>query len=172
MPPPTADSVDDVVDRVYEELHRLASSYMRRERAGHTLQPTALVSEAYLKLSKDPKLADADPNRFLAIAARCMRQILVDHARRRGRAKRGGGWGRVTLSDAEVDGDGAIDVIAFDEALAALAASDERKARIVELRTFAGMTLAEVAQSLGLSTTTVEDDWYLARAWLRRRLHA
>lgn len=144
---------------------------MRRERAAHTLQPTALANEAYLRLADAPGVTIESKPRFLAIAARCMRQILVDHARARSAAKRGGGHARLTLSDTVVGSDEApVDLLDLHEALGELAALDERKARVVEMRFFAGLLVKEVAEVLGISNTTAEDDWYMARAWLRRRL--
>lgn len=150
----------------YDALRGLAAAYLRRERSDHTLQPTALVHEAYLKL------ADAgdwnSQTHFQAVASNSMRQILVDHARARLAAKRGGGWLRVTLSaitpESRPDD---VDLLALDEAMTALAALDERKARIVELRFFGGLTCVESADVVGVAPKTAEADWYFARAWLR-----
>lgn len=163
--------LDALAPEVYEELRRLAGSYMRKEREGHTLQATALANEAYLRLADQTKVKWRGRAQFLAIAARAMRQILVDHARRHGAEKRGGDLARVTLSDtAATFGQPVLDLLALEEALTSLGALDERKARVVELRFFAGLTSKEAAEALGVSETTVEDDWALARAWLRRRL--
>jgi RNA polymerase sigma factor (TIGR02999 family) len=163
--------LDALVPEVYEELRRLAASYMRKEREAHTLQATALANEAYVRLADETKVQWRGRAQFLAIAARAMRQILVDHARRHGAEKRGANRARVTLADtAGSFGQPALDLLALDEALHALGALDERKARVVELRFFAGLTAREAAEALGVSETTADDDWALARAWLRRRL--
>jgi len=157
---------------VYAELRNLAAAYLRRERIGHSLQPTALVHEAFLKLIDADSLKANDQKHFFALAATMMRRVLVEHARTRNAAKRGGGAGggdRITLTGiAAPDAD--IEVVALDEALTKLAAFDERQAKIVELRFFGGLTVDEVAESLGISKRTVEGDWTLARAWLLREL--
>ena len=154
---------------VYDELRQLADGYMRREQAGHTLQPTALVHEAFFKLVDSGDRTFESRAHFMGVAARAMRQVLVDHARRRKTGKRGGNAVRVTLDEAAVGGgDADIDLIALDEALARLATKKERLARVVELRYFSGLTIQETATVLGVGHTTVEDDWSLARAWLRR----
>jgi RNA polymerase sigma factor (TIGR02999 family) len=163
--------LDEIVPLVYDELRGIAAAYMRRERIGHSLQPTALANEAYLRLVDETRIEWRGRAQFLAIAARAMRRILVEHARARGTAKRGGDRDRVSLSDSSgVFTAPQVDVLDLDETLEALARVDPRKAQIVELRFFAGLTTEETAEALGLSTTTVEDDWYFARAWLRRRL--
>jgi len=163
--------LDALIPEVYDELRRLAASYLRRERETHTLQATALANEAYVRLADDTKVTWRGRAQFLAIAARAMRQILVDHARRHGAEKRGAGLFRVTLSDtAATFGQPVLDVLDLDDALLALGALDDRKARVVELRFFAGLTTKEAAEALDISETTVDDDWALARAWLRRRL--
>jgi len=163
--------LDALVPHVYEELRRLAGAYMRKERVEHTLQATALANEAYLRLVDQTRVQWRGRAQFLAIAARAMRQILVDHARRRGTEKRGGARVRVTLSDtAAAFGQPVLDLLALDEALTDLGRLDERKAKVVELRFFAGLTAREAAETLAVSETTVDDDWALARAWLRRRL--
>jgi RNA polymerase sigma factor (TIGR02999 family) len=163
--------LDALVPHVYEELRRLAAAHMRSEREGHTLQPTALANEVYMRLVDQAKVKWRGRAQFLAIAARSMRQILVDHARRRKAEKRGADMARVTLSDtAATFGRPVLDLIDLDDALGALGALDERKVRIVELRFFAGLTAKEAAEALDVSETTVDDDWALARAWLRRRL--
>ena len=158
---------------VYDELRALAAAYLRRERAGHSLQPTALVHEAFIRLIDSSGIKATDRRHFFAIAANTMRRVLVEHARTRGAAKRGGGQQRVTLTgiqDAKPDAD--FEVVALDEALKKLAALDERQARIVELRFFGGLEVEEVAHLLGVSKRTVEGDWTLARAWLYRELAA
>jgi RNA polymerase sigma factor (TIGR02999 family) len=167
------DGLEDLLPVVYEELRGLAGAFLRRERRGHTLQPTALAHEAWLRLADADQLEWQGRSHFLAVAARVMRRVLIDHARRHGAQKRGGGRQRVTLSEATpVLGSEDVDVIALDAALSELAALDDRKARVVEFRFFAGMTMREVAEALGVSQTTAEEDWYFARAWLARRLGA
>lgn len=164
-------AIEELVPLVYDELHRLAAAYMRDERGSHTLQPTALAHEAYLKLVDESEAGWRGRAHFFAAAARAMRQILVDHARARGAAKRGGGRERITLADAAGGPATApLDLLALDEALADLARLSDRRARLVEMRFFAGLTNEEAAEALGVATATVEKDWYLARAWLRRRL--
>lgn len=159
---------------VYDELRRLAAGYVRRERRGQTLQPTALVHEAYLRLVKPGDQPWTGRTHFLAIAALSMRQVLVDKARRRAAAKRGGAaQQRITLDDAMLPvpnaGDG-VDLVALDAALTELAALDPLQARIVELRYFGGMTVEETAAAVSLSPATVKRHWTLARAWLKRAL--
>jgi RNA polymerase sigma factor (TIGR02999 family) len=157
---------------VYDELHALAAKYLHRERAGHTLQPTALVNEAYLKLVNRQDIEDADRERFLRIAARAMRRVLVDHARRRDMVKRGGGeWARVTLDGAVApSGCEVVDLVALSDAMDRLAEQKQRLSEVVELRFFGGLTVAETARVLGVSNTTIDNDWYVARAWLAREL--
>jgi RNA polymerase sigma factor (TIGR02999 family) len=159
---------------VYDELRRLAASYLRRERPGHTLQPTALVHEAFLRLVDQERVDWQGQTHFFAVAAQAMRRVLVDYARRRRRAKRGGGWLRVPLDDALDLGDGQglalEDVLALDQALTRLSELDPREARLVEQRFFAGRTLAEAAEELGVSLRTAESDWAHAKAWLSREL--
>lgn len=156
-----------LMESAYAALRGIAASYLHHE-GNHTLQPTALVNEAYIKLAGGDWRGDTH---FRAVASNAMRQILVDHARARKAQKRGGGWLRVTLSaDAAATPALDIDILALDEALTALAKLDERKARIVELRFFGGLTYEESAILLGVSPRTVEADWYFARAWLRDRL--
>lgn len=155
---------------VYAELRRLAGAAMRGERDGHTWQPTELVHEAFMRLTGAPHPAWGDRRHFYGVAARVMRQLLVDHARARGRAKRDAGT-RVTLSDAvEAPGAPALDVVALDDALERLAAVDARSARVVELRYYAGLTLEEAAEVAGVSLATVKRDWHFARAFLRLAL--
>jgi RNA polymerase sigma factor (TIGR02999 family) len=156
---------------VYDELRRLAAAYMRRERAGHTLQPTALAHEALAELLAGARIEATDRAHFFAIVAGVMRRVLVDHARARGAAKRGGGQRRVNLHSAVAIAPRAeVEAIALDEALSRLAALDARHARIVELRFYGGLSVEEVADLLGVSKRTVESDWTLARAWLHREL--
>lgn len=156
---------------VYEELRALAQSHMAAERPDHTLQATALVNEAYLRLVDQTRASYRDRNHFFALAATTIRRILIDHARTRSRAKRGGGGQRVELDPTvEWSGTRHLDLLALDEALVKLDALHERQARVVELRFFAGLTIAQTADLLGVGTTTVEDDWAMARAWLRREL--
>ena len=156
---------------VYAELRRIAAREMRRERPGRTLQTTALVHEAYLRLLKDASLSFESRAHFLGIAARAMREILIEHARGRGARKRGGGAVRLTLDDATAAVAAPdVDVLALDEALQRLACLDERHARVVELRYFGGLSVEETAAALDLSPATVKRAWTLARAWLYREL--
>lgn len=156
---------------IYDELRAIAAAYLRLERPGHTLQPTALVHEAYGRLADHASPPWTDAAHFRAIAARVMRQVLVDSARRHGAAKRGAGMDRVTLSGAQLPApDTGIDVLELDELLGELSRLHERKARVVELLFFGGLTHAEAAGVIGVSRKTVESDWYTARAWLGRRL--
>lgn len=164
---------DRLLELVYGELHGIARGLMARERADHTLQPTALVHEAWLRLVDAGSLAFKDRAHFLGIAARSMRQILVDHARGRAAAKRGGDRRRVTLVDDLLAGEErALELLALDEAMTRLADLDARAARVAEGRIFAGMTVAELAADLEVSTRTVEGDWTMARLWLGRELAA
>lgn len=168
--PPDRLNSSDAGREAYDALRGLAAAYLHRERADHTLQPTALVHEAYLKLAS-PDRQWRSRAHFQATAANAMRQILVDHARARAAQKRGGDWVRVTLSGAAAATEALdVDVLALDEALRHLATLDERKARVVELRFFGGLTTAEAAEEVGVSPKTAEADWYFARAWLRDRL--
>jgi len=162
-------ALEEILPIVYGELRTLAAAQMRQERADHTMQPSDLVHTAYLKLLDDTRTGIENRAHFFAIAARAMRQILIDHARRRGAAKRKAPEHRITLSEASVDGPG-VDLLALDEALTELAGLDERKSAILELRFFGGLTNPEVAETLAVSLNTVEKDWYAARAWLRGRL--
>ena len=162
--------VDRLVPLVYDELRRLASSYLRGERADHTLQTTALVHEAYLKLADQRHTSWANRAHFFGIAAQAMRRILVDHARTRRRAKRDGGR-PVTLEEELAGSSGRPDeILEVDEALARLALLDPRQARIVELRYFAGLTIDDTALALDLSPATVKREWTSARAWLQQEL--
>ncbi len=160
-----------LLEAMYPELRNLAQNLMRRERSGHTLQPTALVHEAYVKLVDDAKVQWQDRAHFMGIAARAMRQILVDHARRHSAAKRGGGLQRVTLDEAfgpahERD----FEVIALHDALNKFAQVDARAARVVELKVFGGLKIQEIAHVLDVSKRTVDGDWAMARMWLGREL--
>jgi len=164
-------SLDSLLPIVYQELRRLAASYLRRERPGQTLQPTALVHEAYLRLMKDRPDRWQNRAHFCAIAAHSMRQILIEKARARDAQKRGGGGPRITLDEALVGGgEMSIDFVALDEALERLAAIDAEQARLVELRFFGGLTVEETAETLGISPATVKRHWTVARAWLAREL--
>jgi RNA polymerase sigma factor (TIGR02999 family) len=168
-------AVSALLPVVYDELRRLAASYLRRERPGQTLQATALVHEAYVRLVGEGKQPWQDRAHFIAIAALSMRQILVERARRRQAAKRGGDPERITLDDhvlgqAPAHGDGQVDLVALDAALDRLAAEQPRQARIVELRYFGGLSVEECAEALHISPATVKRDWTLARAWLKRAL--
>lgn len=156
---------------VYAELHRMAGALMRHERPGHTLQATALVNETYLRLVEDRPVEWKGRAHFFGIAATAMRRILVEHARERAAAKRGGGWERVTL-DEEIARSGVSDaeILDLDVALTRLAEMDARSARVVELRIFAGMEMKEIALILGVSERTVHGDWHVARMWLAREL--
>src|SRR5688572_24576423 len=163
-------SADQLVPAVYNELRRLAAAYMRRERPGQTLQATALVHEAFLRLA-GPNRPWTDRNHFLGIAARAMRQILVERARARGAQKRWAGLDRVTLTDALVSGGHAEAMLsALDEALGRLERLDPEQARIIELRYFAGLGIEEAAAALNMSPATLKRRWALARAWLFREL--
>ena len=166
-------AADRLLPLVYDELRALAASFFARQQPGHTLQPTALVHEAYLKLAGNESVEWQSRAHFMAVAARAMRQILINHAHHKGAAKRGGGFQRVTLDEAvtpRIGDNREVDVIALDLALQQLAKLSERQAGIVELRFFGGLTIAEAAHVLGVGTTTVEDDWRLAKAWLAHEL--
>jgi RNA polymerase sigma factor, sigma-70 family/RNA polymerase sigma factor, TIGR02999 family len=156
---------------VYNELRRLASKYLRHERANHTLQPTALVNEAYLRLVDQHSVLWQNRAQFFGLAAKLMRNILVDHARSREAAKRGGQHYSVSVSELDrVSKSSEVDLVVLHEALERLAAYDNQKSRIVELRFFGGLTIEETANVLDISHATVERDWKMARAWLRREL--
>ncbi len=165
---------DALVPLVYAELRRQARSALRREGEGHTLQATALVHEAWLRLDAQHDARWESRTQFLAVAAQTMRRVLVDHARTRRALKRGGGEMQVTLGHADhaVAAADTVDVLALDDALARLAVMDPRKARLVELRYFAGLSIPEVAATLGVSLATVGREWAVARMWLRRELEA
>ena len=162
---------DRLMPLVYRELRRLADSCLARERAGHTLQPTALVNEAFLKLAGQPDRGWKNRGQFLAIAATAMRRILVDHARERKSLRRGGDRKREPL-DSEITAAQSddVDVIALDDAMTKLAEIDPRKVRIVELRYFVGLTLEETSTAVELSLASVKREWNTARAWLKREI--
>ena len=162
---------DRLLPLVYRELHRRAQRYMANERSGHTLQTTALIHEAFLKLAGRPEKHWNGRAHFLGVAAQAMRHILVDHARAQDRAKRGGGVHAVSLEECgAVPVERAAELVALDEALDRLAAIDPRKARVVEMRYFGGLSVDEVAELLVVSPDTVMRDWRLAKTWLRREL--
>ncbi len=159
-----------LVPIVYEELRRLARGYMRGERAGHTLQTTALVNEVYLRLAGIDALQWRDRVHFFAMAASLMRRVLVDYARQRGRDKRGAGVTITGLTEDAAVAEPAVDVVALDEALGRLAAVDAQQARVVELRFFAGLSVGETAEAIGISSATVKRDWATAKLWLYNEL--
>jgi RNA polymerase sigma-70 factor (ECF subfamily) len=165
------EALEQLTPLVEAELRRLARACMSRERRGHTLQPTALVNEAFLRLTDARSIRWQDRAHFVGIAARLMRRVLVDHARSRGSGKRGGGAERVTLDEGLVAAPGpTVDVVALDRALEALAAVDVRKSRTIELRFFGGLSVEETADVLHVSPDTVKRDWRLAKLWLLRAL--
>ncbi|MEY2483725.1 MAG: hypothetical protein QOK24_2253 [Verrucomicrobiota bacterium] len=164
-------ALEKLIPLVQPELHRLAHYYMSRERAGHTLQTTALLDEAYLRLVDDPGRSWENRTHFVATAAQLMRRIMVDHARQRHSLKRGGGARKVTLDEtALVTETRSEELLALDEALEELAVQDPRKSQIVELRYFGGLTAEETAEFLKTSLRTVEREWNMAKAWLYRAL--
>jgi RNA polymerase sigma factor (TIGR02999 family) len=165
------EALEQLIPVVYDELHRQAARYLRREHPGHTLQTTALIHEAYLRLINQQNIEWQNRAHFYAIAARLMRQILVDHARRRQATKRGGSDIKVPLEEAMVISPGEnVDLVALDEALTRLAAIDPQQSRIVELRYFSGLSVEETAEVLGVSSRTVKRDWKVAKAWLRQQI--
>jgi RNA polymerase sigma factor (TIGR02999 family) len=165
------DVLPQLIPLVYDELRHLAAAYLRRERAGHTLEPTALVNEAYLKLVDQKSVHWHDRAHFLSIAAQLMRRILVDHARARHATKRGGDQQAVPLDDAIPAALPRLeDVVTVDELLTRLASMDPQQARVVELRVFGGLTIEETADVIGISPATVKRDWNLAKAWLHREI--
>ncbi len=166
-------ALEELIPLVYDELHRLAEQHLLHERPGHTLQPTAVVHEAYLKLVDQKRVAWKNRGHFFAVAAQAMRRLLVDHARARGRKKRGGAATRVSLEEADPSVPPKdADVIALDRALEKLAALDSTQARVVELRYFGGLTAGETAEVLGTSVATVGREFFLAKVWLHRELSA
>ena len=167
------EALDELMPLVYDELRRLAGNYLRRERPDHTLQPTALVNEAYMLMVDQHRARWQNRAQFVGVAAQMMRRILVDHARSVGAAKRGGQNFTVSLTEAEVFGRSPdADLLRVHEALERLAALDEQQARIVELRFFGGLTIEEAAEAMSVSHATIERDWKMARAWLKRELNA
>lgn len=165
------EAFDSLISLVQNELRKIARRRIARERVGHSLQPTALVNEAYLRLVDVKRVEWQDRAHFFAIAARIMRRILVDRARAKRYQKRGGGAEQVTLSESRTPGSGPdFDLIALDDALDALAKFDERKSRVVELRYFAGLTVQETAEALDVSRDTVMRDWQFSRDWLKREI--
>jgi RNA polymerase sigma-70 factor, ECF subfamily len=163
-------AADQLMAEMYGQLRTLARRYLDRERPGHTLQPTALVNEVYLKLVDQTEVGWKGRTHFFALGAQVMRRVLVDHARRKGRAKRGGDLQRAAVDVSLISARSAADVLAVHEAIQDLGQVDPRQARIVELRFFGGLSVAEVAEVLGLAHRTVEAEWTMIRAWLRRRL--
>lgn len=165
------EAIDEVVPLVYDELHRIAHAHLARERTGHTLNTTALLHEAYIRLVKLDRIEWQGRIHFLAMASRVMRRVLIDYARSRGRSKRGGGAVLATLGAAGPVESGSLeDLLALDEALGRLEAVSPRQARLVECRFFGGLSLEETAEALGVSLATVKRDWLLCRAWLNRAL--
>ena len=166
-------ALDRLVPLIYEELHRIARRYLDRERPGHSLQTTALINEAYLRLVDARKHPWQDRTHFFAIAAQMMRRILVDHARSRQNLKRGGAVRRVSLDEAlAVSRDQSAEMVKLHDALTALAAVDSRKGRVVELRFFGGLNIQETAHILKVSVDTVMRDWKFAKVWLSRELRS
>ncbi|HZM91033.1 MAG TPA: sigma-70 family RNA polymerase sigma factor [Blastocatellia bacterium] len=163
-------ALDELIPLVNDELRRLAGRYMRRENPGHTLQTSALVNEAYLRLVDQRSVHWQNRAHFFGVAAQLMRRILVDHARSRSRAKRGGGAQMVSLVDQGVVSKEVAEVIALDQALTNLAQMDPRKSQIVEMKFFGGLTTEEVAEVLKITSRTVEREWRKAKAWLNRAL--
>lgn len=163
---------DELLPLIYSELHRRAAIYLRHERQNHTLQPTALVNEAYLKLVDQSNVRWENRMHFFAVAARAMREILIDHAKSRKREKRGGGAENLPLEEALLAAaeQSDVDLIALDEALTRLGEIDPQQVRIVELRYFCGLSLDETAETLGISRATVARDWTMAKAWLHREM--
>jgi RNA polymerase sigma factor (TIGR02999 family) len=161
---------EQLVPIIYEELRRLAHHYMRGERVGHTLQTTALVNELYLRLAGIDAVRWRDRVHFFAVTATLMRRVLVDYARQRGREKRGAGVTVISLNENAVARQPDVDVVALDEALERLAAVDPQQSRVVELRFFAGLSVEETADALGISPATVKRDWATAKLWLYNEL--
>lgn len=164
-------ALEQIIPLVEKELHRLAHNYMRQEHVGHTLQTTALINEAYLRLIGQNRTRWQNRKHFYAIAARIMRRILLSYARDRNRLKRGGGTIQISLSEVEVISDEkSVELIVLDDALNRLALVDERKSKVVEMRYFGGLSVEETAEVLGVSSVTVLRDWNLAKAWLAREM--
>ena len=164
-------ALDELMPLIYNELRQLAKNYLRRERPGHTLQPTALVNEAYLRMVEQRDAKWQNRAQFFGVAAQLMRRILVDHARARSAAKRGGLQYAVSLSKADrIEAGPDVDLLMLHEALNELAKIDPQQSRIVELRYFGGLTIEEAAEVLNVSHATVEREWKMARAWLRHKI--
>ena len=164
-------ALDRILPIVYDELRKQAARYLRHERAGHTLQTTALIHEAYIRLVDQKNVRWQNRAHFFGISAQMMRRILVDHARTKGRVKRGGSDIKVSLDDANLMAKPTnLDLVALDEALDRLAEIDEQQSKIVELRFFSGLTVEETAEVLKISTATVKRDWSMAKAWLHREV--
>lgn len=164
-------TLEKLLPLVYQELHRHAAAFFRRERAGHTLQPTALVHEVYLKLMKQDSARWQNRGQFFAVAARMMRRILVSHARSRQAAKRGGNETRITLNEEATPAPARdVNLLALDEALTKLEAMDAEKSRMVELRFFSGLSVEETAEVMGVSPRTIDRQWHTAKAWLHREI--
>ncbi len=165
-------ALEELMPLVYKELHRLADHYLRRERVGHTLQATALINEAYLRIINQEEVNWQNRSHFFGVAAQMMRRILVDHARSHLYAKRGGGAQKLTLNEAldvpQQERD--LDLVALDDALQRLEQIDPQQSKIIELRFFGGLTIEETAEVLGISTATIKRDWNWAKAWLYREL--
>jgi|SRR5215471_12446522 len=165
------DAVAKLISLLYGELRRMAAAYLSRERRDHTLQPTAVVHEAYLRLVDQRNVQWQNRKHFFGVAAQVMRRVLVDHARSHQSLKRGGAHGKISLESAMVSAtDRGAELIAVDEVLTRLAAFDPQQARIIELRFFGGLTVEETAQVLGISPATVKRDWNVAKAWLTREI--
>ena len=165
------EALNRLMPLVYDELHRLASRYLRHERVGHTLQTTALVHEAYLKLVDHKKANWHNRVQFFAAAAKVMRHVLVDYARSRKAAKRGGDYCRLSLDEAAISSqDKDADLLVLNEALDNLAAIDPQQSRVVELRVFGGLTVEDTAEALGISARTVKREWSMAKAWLHQQI--
>jgi RNA polymerase sigma factor (TIGR02999 family) len=171
LPNPRADAAPQLITLVYDELHRLARQQIRDERRNHTLQPTALVHEAYLRLVKLPERTWQNRTHFIRLGAQIMRRVLVDYARARRATKRDGSLQRIPLNDSlAMSDEQSSEILAVNEALDRLAQIDARQSRIVELRFFGGLTVEETADALGISPKTVKRDWSVARAWLHREV--
>ena len=167
---PAFRDIDEAVSLLYRDLHRLAAGYLRQERPGHTLQPTALINEVYLRLRRHEGHSFRNRGHFIGRVAHMMRQLLVDYARRKNADKRGGGLERVTLSRAEASTDEGLEIIALNDALSGLSKKDPKLAQLVELRYFVGLTLDEVAEVLGISRPSAVIAWRRARIWLHEEL--
>ena len=165
------EALDKLIPLVYEELHRLASHYLRRERSNHTLQTTALVHEAYLRLVDQKNCNWQNRAQFFGVAAQMMRRILVDYARSHRASKRGGSYHRISLSEGAIlSEDRDTDLTELDEVLERLATIDPQQSRVVELRIFGGLTVEETAEVMGISSRTVKREWSMARAWLHQQI--